>query len=73
VPPEVTAGVEELAVGACEEVPLLPVVPEVPVEKLPPFVAESPPELDDEVDPVVVLVESDVPVVRGVLPAPGWS
>jgi hypothetical protein len=66
VPPDVTVGVEELALGADE-------VPVVPDEELPLFVVEAVPELDDEVDPFEVLVESGESAVRCVLLAPGCS
>jgi hypothetical protein len=65
VPPDVTVGLEEVAVGAEVEVPVFPVVPVVPEspESEVPADEELPPDVEDGVLVVVVRVA----------PAPGRS
>ncbi len=63
-----TAGVEELALGADDELPVLPVLPVEPVL----LVAELLP-LELEVPSEPVEVDPDVVPDRDVLLAPGWT
>ena len=63
-----TLGVEELDVGADDEVPVLPVLPLEPVLLVEELAATGPAVAEPErVDPDVV------PDARAVLPAPGWT
>jgi hypothetical protein len=63
VPPDVTVGLEEVAVGAEAEVPVFPVVPVVPEspEAEVPADEELPPDVEDE----VVVVVAPVALVPG--------